>query len=274
MKIDLHTHTNASDANLTRKQLLEVAKSCGVDVIAITDHDTMKNSFSSHRDPVQVVEGCELSGLDPMTNAKVHILCYLPRFSNQLNPHFDAMAKQRAQIGYEMMARAQKIYPVVNEENLQKYCAISGLVFRQSIMSVLMEFGYTKEMFGDLYRSLFNKVDGPCYVPLRYPTAVELLELVRAARGVAVLAHPSVYGSMAYGVELCKRGLLDGLEIDHYGNTDADRKTMIELCGRYNLIATGGSDYHGANSKSPIFPGDGQTDELFYHQLLERAAQK
>lgn len=274
MTADLHLHTNASDANLSRAQLLEAAQAKGLSCIAITDHDTMKNSYSAPDDPLPVLPACELSARDAETGSKVHLLCYLPQNSLPLREHFADMHAKRVRAGNEMLRRVAVIYPFINEQNLQQYTAFSGEIHRQDILNVLRAFGYTDAMFGDLYRKLFGGKDAPGYVPVEYRTAQQVLDTARASRGVVVLAHPSVYNSMALARRWAEQGLIDGLEVHHPRNTGADKAELAALCVQHNLVATGGSDYHGANSHGGVLPGDGVTDRYNLDLLREKAANK
>lgn len=274
MLADLHVHTNASDSNLSRGQVLEMARQRNLHYIAITDHDTMENSYSAPDDGIGVIAGCELSAIDDETGRKVHLLCYLPKNSLPLREHFAAMHAERVKAGNEMLRRIRRRFSVVNEGNLAKYTAFSGEIHRQDIMSVLREFGYTTEMYGELYNELFDRKTGSCYVPVCYRTTDEVLEAAHAARGVVVMAHPGVYDGLAAARRYAAAGRLDGLEIDHPRNKPDARVELEALCNVYGLLKTGGSDYHGANSHAAILPGDGLTDRQNLDRLFELADKK
>ena len=84
-----------------------------------------------------------------------------------------------------------------------------------------------------------------------YETVDTILNLIQECRGVAVLAHPSVYHSMPLARELIAAGRLDGVEIDHPRNTEEDKAELEQLAAEYGLIVTGGTDYHGMNTNTP-----------------------
>ena len=84
-----------------------------------------------------------------------------------------------------------------------------------------------------------------------YETVDTILNLIQECRGVAVLAHPSVYHSMPLARELIAAGRLDGVEIDHPRNTSEDKAELEQLAAEYGLIVTGGTDYHGMNTNTP-----------------------
>jgi len=267
MSIDLHTHTNASDSNLSRKQLLDFCALRGIETVAITDHDTMNSSYPFYGDPVNVISGCELSAYDYEIGEKVHILCYLPKNAAHLKPYFDYMREQRLRAGIEIIEKIRRIYPVVTYERVAGYCGYSDTVFKQHIMNVLIEYGHTRELYGSLYRQLFNHRDGVCYVRIRYASVYQVIEMAREARGVIVLAHPSVYRNMPLVPVLARYRLIDGIEVEHPRNTYYDRIVLEQVCRDYSLLKTGGSDYHAANGTAMI--GECTTDTMSLDRLYK-----
>ncbi|MEG1557142.1 MAG: PHP domain-containing protein, partial [Oscillospiraceae bacterium] len=184
MTADLHCHTSASDAALTRDELVSYAALCGLKRIAITDHDTMKNSFCTAEDEVEVVTGCEFSCFDSdRGNKKVHVLCYYPKKPQLFAEYFKRMSDERNRVGQLMIDKVKKIYPVINEQNTAKFTKDSGTIFKANFMQILSHYGVVKEIYGELYRELFSK-SGTCTVEPQYGTLDEVLELIRAARGV------------------------------------------------------------------------------------------
>ena len=273
MKADLHCHTNASDSILSREDLLDLAATRDVDYIAITDHDLMTNSYKKSGDKVKVVTGCEMSAVEPETNKRIHILCYLPKDTAALEPWFKKMNDERANAGAQMLERVQKLYPVVTEERVRRYCP-SGIIHKQDMMNVLIDFGYTNEVFIDLFDELFSSRGGSCFVPPKYPNALEIILALRQARGVIVAAHPYVYKSLPFVGVLAKAGLIDGIELNHPSVTEEYKTAIEELCRRYSLIKTGGSDYHGSNSSNHAMPGDFCTDTENIEKLFEASERK
>lgn len=274
MPADLHCHTNASDGLLSRQALLDVARMQGVTALAVTDHDTMQNSFDEETDGLRVIRGCELSAVVPETGRRIHILCYLPHDTAPLQPFFAFMQNERKKAGDEMLRRVAQRYPIVTAERVAQYSAPSGIVHKQDIMNVLMDFGVTKEMFGDLYKTLFG--DGPesCLVRPGYPDMYTLLNEARRSGGVFAAAHPSVFKSMDAVVSLAKAGLIDAVEVHHPRNREEDKRVLLDLSREYGLLVTGGSDYHGGNSSGIVLPGAGQTDDENLERLFELSERK
>ena len=113
--------------------------------------------------------------------------------------------------------------------------------------------GFRMECDNTVYRSLFGlrPVRGKILHTPVYETVDTILNLIQECRGVAVLAHPSVYHSMPLARELIAAGRLDGVEIDHPRNTAEDKAELEQLAAEYGLIVTGGTDYHGMNTNTP-----------------------
>lgn len=129
----------------------------------------------------------------------------------------------------------------------------SGTLYKAHVMRVLWQYGLSDGMYNTVYRSLFGlrPVRGKILHTPVYETVDTILNLIQECRGVAVLAHPSVYHSMPLARELIAAGRLDGVEIDHPRNTEEDKAELEQLAAEYGLIVTGGTDYHGMNTNTP-----------------------
>ncbi len=269
MKADLHCHTNASDGVRTRRELLELAKSEGAQAIAITDHDTMINSYSDPTDPVSVIPACELSGFDPETGRRVHILCFMPKDTSALEAHFELMKQRRLEAARQMFERVEKRFGELTWEAVCESVGPSGCVFRQNIMLALIKLGYADKYYGELYYELFAAKSGSCFVPTPYESYDRLIETAREAGGVVVLAHPSVYDTVALARELIEKSMVDGVELNHPKNRRADVKLLAALCVDKDMIITGGSDYHGLDPACEAMLGSYTTDEQNLNRIFE-----
>ena len=128
-------------------------------------------------------------------------------------------------------------------------------IYKQHIMHTLMHAGYACEVYGELYGKLLDADSGSCFIPMEYPDVFEVLELLKSARAVTVLAHPSVYDSMDVLDELIEAGL-DGVEVWHPFNKPEDVEVLEQKARQHNLLRTGGSDFHGMYSAKPIHIGE------------------
>lgn len=257
MGIDLHCHTRCSDGSAFLPDVLTMAALRGIHTLAITDHDTMAGCTEAVRLGeklgVRVVPGVEISAIDSERKQKVHILCYAPKHPEILQPMIDATLDSRRRGMLEAMNVVAELYPVTQEMILR--CAEhSTCIYKQHVMQTLLDAGCADEIFGKTFRALFNSKTGPAYRPVQYPDVFTALKTARRAGGRVVLAHPSEYDSLELLKELCTKGLLDGIEIEHPRNREEDKPLMRTLADRYGLVKTGGTDFHGyfTTRKNPV----------------------
>ena len=194
MGIDLHCHTRFSDGSAFLPDVLGMAALRGVHTLAVTDHDTMAGYNEAVRLGeklgVRVIPGVEISAMDMERRRKVHILCYMPRHPEILQPMIDETLQSRRQGMLEAIDVVTELYPVTKEMILQ--CAErSTCIYKQHVMQTLMDAGCADEIFGKAFRELFNAKTGPAYRPVRYPDVFAALETAKRAGGKVVLAHPS-----------------------------------------------------------------------------------
>jgi predicted metal-dependent phosphoesterase TrpH len=261
---DLHCHTKLSDGSLGIEDIILQAKRTGIDFISITDHDTMSSisraKILGERYGVHTVPGVELSAWDKARNRKVHILCYAPQKPDRLEGICIKACEIRKACAKEMVEKVMKLYPIT-EENVLKHATGSKSIFKQHIMHALIDYGYTTHFYGKLNDELFNHETGSCIVEREYPDVNFVLDLIHSARGVAVMAHPVHYNSLELLEELASKGKLDGVEVYHYTADDEAKKQILDIAQKYDLIVTGGSDFHGLYNAKPTFIGSNVTDK-------------
>ncbi len=260
MLIDLHTHSSVSDGTEDPATLLETARRAGLDVVALTDHDTTGGWAVAERarpPGLTVVPGMEFScrwfppGDRPIG---VHLLAYL------FDPEHPGLAAERERLRAERSTRAQRIvtalvnagYPIVWEA-IAAQCA-GGVVGRPHIARALVAAGAV-ESVDHAFATLLHH-QSPYYVAKADTEIGEGIALVRAAGGVPVLAHGrATKRGRTVGDEaiagMAAAGML-GLEVDHPDHTPAERAHLRGLAGDLGLIVTGSSDYHGTNKQTPI----------------------
>ncbi len=275
---DLHCHTRCSDSSAEVRDVVCFAKAEGIDVLAITDHDTMMGVPEAQKlaegSGLTILPGVELSSMDPATGRRVHILCYLPKEVRHLEPLFETMAQRRREAGEQMIEKVRKYYPLP-QEHLDRYLSKSASIFRVHIMQVLIDMGYDIMAYGELYHELFRRdSEKSCFVPIEYPSVYEVLDAVHRARGIAVMAHPSVYHSVELLRELAKKKLLQGVELTHPRNTPQDREAIREIAAQYGLLTTGGSDFHGCYDSKKVDPLGTCTTSDAELRALYRAAEE
>ena len=165
-------------------------------------------------------------------------------------------------------------YPITLESIL-RYATGSKVIFKCHIMHALMDYGYTTDLYGKVYDELFNPATGLCAEEVStdmqdYPEVHFVLELIHSAGGVAVLAHPAVFDNFELLEELAAAGKIDGVEVWHQSATEEQRERLLKTAGEYNLITTGGSDFHGFYNHYPIAIGTNYTPDDSLQRILKR----
>ena len=260
MRIDLHTHSSASDGTETPADLLRSAAAAGLDVVALTDHDTTAGwqVAASARPPgLTVVPGMEMScrwfpaDSPPIS---VHLLAYL------FDPTHPGFAAERARLRDERLARGERIvralaadgHPVSWERIVEQ--SDGGVVGRPHIARALVDAGVV-ESVDHAFTTLLHH-HSPYYVAKVDTDVREGIALVRAAGGVPVFAHGlatkrgRVVGDAAVAA-MAEAGLL-GIEVDHPDHAPDERLHLRGLAADLGLIVTGSSDYHGTNKTTVI----------------------
>lgn len=254
MDCDLHIHTKYSDGSMSVKDVIYFAAKIGLKYIAITDHDSLYHMDETVKlgaaAGVKVIPGVEATVLDSKTGRPVHVLCYLPDDLGVLQDFLDKTLEGRRRQKMEMLSKVQKRYPLLEKERVLEYAAESSSVYMPHIMQPLCDLGYTNAAISEFQTSLFSK-NGSCYVPDNYPDIEELLETAKKAGAIVGIAHPQQYDSFGLAEELAKAGRIQFIEYDHPKNGEDARRRIREIAKQYDLIMTGGSDFHGQYSKNP-----------------------
>jgi predicted metal-dependent phosphoesterase TrpH len=274
VRIDLHTHSAVSDGTDTPAALLAAAAAAGLDVVALTDHDTTAGwgpAEAARPAGLSVVPGMELSCRwfpDDQPPISVHLLAYL------FDPQHPEFAAERARLREERLTRGERIvtalaaagYPVVWERIVER--SAGGVVGRPHVARALVEAGVVAsvdEAFADLLHH-----HSPFYAAKADTDVLDGIAMVRAAGGVPVFAHGlarsrgRVVGDAAIEA-MVGAGLL-GLEVDHPDHPAEERAHLRALAAGHGLLTTGSSDYHGSNKQTPI--GACTTDPAQYEALL------
>lgn len=253
---DLHNHTTCSDGSVPIQRLPLMAARAGLHTMAISDHDTMLSARYAYEHPVQdgvrLIPAAELTAYDYERSHRVHLLCYWPDDCAAIRAHCDLLAQRRNECCLQSARELEEIYPQFRTEQALEYARDSGVLFKSGIMQALCELGLAQGIYGPLYSHLFgwNPRGIVLHTP-EYPPVDEVLRTIQAARGVVVFAHPTVYKSMPLVRELAAAGRIDGIEVEHPRNSEEDKAECRALCEQYGLIHTGGTDFHGSNSKHP-----------------------
>lgn len=278
-RIDLHTHSTASDGTDSPAGLVTKAAAAGVDVLGITDHDTTggwDEAAAALPRGTRLVRGAEFSCTSPTgrndRDVTVHLLGYL------FDPTHAAIVAEQARLRTERVARLRSMidkmaadgYPVEAETvfALLPGGASAGRPHLARALVAAGAAGSVDEAFATLLHDA-----SPYYVPKADTPVVDAIRMVRAAGGVAVFAHPLARKrgrvvEPSVLVDLAAVGLA-GVEVDHPDHDAEDRDLLRGVAEDLGLVITGSSDYHGANKTTPLAAET--TDEDALEALVSRA---
>jgi predicted metal-dependent phosphoesterase TrpH len=254
VRLDLHVHTTASDGLWTPARVVQEALSRGLRYLAITDHETtqgvLEAAAHARGTPLEVIPGVEISVGGP--EEEIDLLGY---FIDPLHPELlrmlEAMQAERVERIRAMAERLARLgLPVPWERVLE--LARGDVLGRPHLARAMVEQGYVADE-AEAFRRYLGR-DRPAYVPRRPVDPREVIARIRAAGGVAVLAHPGRSGLPRDLRGLWEAGLA-GLEVYHPDHSEADIARLTEIARIYDLVPTGGSDFHGPTPDGRILLG-------------------
>ncbi|ENY99922.1 hypothetical protein HMPREF1092_03059 [Clostridium thermobutyricum] len=254
MKIDMHIHSNISDGTDSIEKILDKAKEKGLEGIALTNHDTIKGLDEAveigNEKGIKVIKGVEISAYDFRGKKKVHILGYNFNEGKNIERLCKNIRKDRNENSLWQLENLEKLGYKIDKENILRKCEKSNVLYKQHIVEELIDKGYTDRIYGELYRKLF-KNGGKLDRDIKYISALEAVEAIKKDGGIAILAHPGELDSYRIIGKLVSGGL-DGIEFNHPSHSCWDKERISVFARQYDLILTGGSDYHGFYGESEL----------------------
>lgn len=255
MKADLHMHSVFSDGTDEVPAIVAKAKAAGLSLMSLTDHDTVNGVGlaleEGEKQGIKVLPGIEIS---TYAVCEVHILGYNIDINN------DRLLTRLAEIEDKRHERINAILTNLKKYNIEldeeKIFDRIGTVGRMHIAKQLLAKGYCQTITEAFDRYLGER--GIAYVPSKRITPLEGVKLIKAAGGLAVVAHPLIFcqkGKLDDLIGGLKTYGLDGLEVYYPTHSLDDTAKLYDLAKKNRLIATGGTDYHGLNKKG-VEPGD------------------
>jgi len=274
MRIDLHTHSTASDGTQSPADVVLAAGEAGLDVVALTDHDTTAGwdeaAEAAQLVGVALVRGTEVSARS--RGISVHLLSYLQ------DPTHPALVAELDKTRDARLGRARAIvdllaadYPITWDDVLAQ-AKDAVVVGRPHLADALVANGVVADRDAAFARLL--RADGPYHVPHYAPAAPDAVRAIRAAGGVPVFAHP---GADARGRivpdavfdELAAAGL-GGIEVHHRDHSPQQRERLTAIAERLGLLVTGSSDYHGDGKANRL--GENLTEPSALAAIEEQGA--
>lgn len=270
--IDLHTHSTESDGTLTPQELMQLASDIGLSAIALTDHDTVgglsKAKPVAESLGIELVPGIELS--TDYNGTEVHMLGFYiddtnPAFLKKLQEFIDSRNLRNEKMAFLLQKEGLSI---TLEDLYREYP--DSVITRAHFARYLVEHGYVKDR-----DTVFRKYLGDncrCYVPREKITPFEAIDLIHLGGGLAFFAHPVLchmnHDRLRFFVRDLKEAGLTGMEAVYSMNSPGDERNMKKLAQEFDLLISGGSDFHGEN-KPYIHLGTGKGNLKISDSILD-----
>lgn len=266
--IDLHTHTNYSDGDLSPDELVELAISRNIGTLAITDHNTIRGIKAVNRDSemvvdsgIKIVNGIELSAKSE--TGRMHILGYGIDLENEyLNNKMNELRDNSINSVLSIMEQIKRDYGITfTYEDIKELVCANHNLGRPDVAKLCVKYGYALSV-----QDAFDKYLVDAYNKTRSTTKKlsydECLGLIRDSGGVPVLAHPKSLeldnDELVHLIEnMIDCGLM-GIEVYHSSHSSEEMDLYLKMAHKYGLLVSGGSDYHGESVKTDIQLGTGR----------------
>lgn len=271
--IDLHVHSNVSDGSFTPKELVAEAVRCNLAAFALTDHDTVAGVaeavLAAKDTGIEVIPGAEISA--GYKKKDIHILGLLLRPNDEkLQSTLEQAIKERDLRNKKMADNLAKGGLDIDIERLRAAFPPETVLTRAHFARYLAETGQVRSINAAFDHYL--NADGPYYVPRKYITPEDAISLIKDAGGIPVLAHPLIYHlpeeELDSLIGRLKDAGLAGLEVFYSSNTGFDEGIVRRYANKYDLLMTGGSDFHGSN-KPHISLGSGKGNLKIPYSVLD-----
>jgi len=274
-RADLHTHSTYSDGRLTPTELIERAASNGLEVLALTDHDCTDGIAealgAAQKHPrLLFIPGVELS--TDLPREEVHVLGYFldwqnPRFQDRL----DRLRRSRLERGQKMLPKLKRLGVEVSWQRVEEIAG-DGAVGRPHIALAMLEAGHISSLEEAFERYLAR--NGPAYVEREKITPTEAVQILTAASGLPVLAHPRDLQHLEpLLLELKQAGLI-GIEVYYQDYDQQTIERLLAVAHQHDLVPLGGSDFHGIGGAHERDLGDIPLPFQPVEQLIALARQR
>lgn len=277
MRIDLHTHSDRSDGTIPPREVVRAAAEAGLDVVALTDHDTAvgwdEAAAAAEHSGVTLVRGMEISCKH--AGRGLHLLAYLPDPGHEeLQAELRLILEGRDQRTPRICAQLRAVGIDLDERQVAAHAVGAAAVGRPHVADALVSLGVVRNRDEAFERYL--SPGRPGYVSRYAPDVTRMLGIVKDAGGVSVIAHPwgrtDTSAVREEGLAALKELGLAGLEVDHQDHSPARRAELRAIARDLDLLVTGSSDFHGAGKVDHDL-GCNTTEPEQFERLVELAAE-
>ncbi|MCW9707770.1 PHP domain-containing protein [Fodinibius salsisoli] len=273
-KADLHIHTKASDGRMSPEGILQCAKKHKLEIIAITDHDTLKGydqarELAERSDELTLLPGIEITS--DFDGRECHLLAYC------FDPDHHEIRQLVLDHYRSRINRGHWIIEELAKEGLEltidevKAEARGGNIGRPHIAAVLLDKGYVGSFKEAFIRYLSDEQLGSIYN--EYYDYQKVIKTVKKTGGATVIAHPGRLYSEEELEHLVKAGV-DGIEVMHPSHDYQTQKRVEAFADKHNLLKTGGSDFHGSDKKYKRYFGVVTINTKYVHRLVRLTNQR
>ena len=273
--IDLHTHSTFSDGTKTPEELILLAKEKGLKAIAISDHDNISGlksaKYFGNINEIEVINAIEFSA--NFNGKEIHLLGYFIDTENkQLLNEIKQLEITRDARNKELLEKLNNLNLDITMDYIKELMSknTSSIITKAHFAKALVNKGYAKSI-----KDAFNLYLGenkPAYVKRELLNYKKAIDIIKNANGICVLAHPYIYGYSEKDLEnniiKLKNEGLDGIECYYSKHTKKQVNNLLNICKKYNLKITAGSDYHGDN-RPEVCIGEIFLGEKVDYKILE-----
>lgn len=275
--IDMHAHTNYSDGELSPYELIKLAIERNIGTLAITDHDTLlgvkqidKDNTLIKDNDIRIINGIELSA--KAKKGQIHILGYNININDEyLNRKMSILRDNSLHSVLSIMEQLKIIYGIrFSYDDIKELINSNHNLGRPDLARLCIKYGYAttvKEAFEKYLEEAKKRVS----VSNKGLPYQECIELISNSGGVPVLAHPKSLKLDEKEFLIVLNDMIEcglkGIEVYHSTHTKEEMDYYLKIANEYNLLVSGGSDYHGINTKPDIELGTGRGNNLKIKQL-------
>lgn len=274
-KADLHIHSTFSDGELTPMEILDICNKENINVISITDHDNFEGVKKAIKENpyknITIIPGIEFSAFYP--KGTLHILGYNFDTNDPVLKQISFDLDRLNRIKFENLLYALKKFQNISfkESEIDEIMTSAGTVGRPYIARLLVSYRFVNSV-SEAFKYILNPLRKKIANPKFDISAYECIKYIKLAGGITSIAHPvtlkkDITSTTRYIENLQKYGL-DAIEVFHSSHTQDNRSDFLSIANKLGLLISGGSDFHGINTKPAIQIWSGKNNNLMLNDDL------